>query len=210
MKASASLLLPILVLLVQSLWRSCALGVCRVQPARKLSNRNVHGGSQSSSAFAPPRYLAASTNDDQDEKFGFTQRIESIKSLVIGGLAGSVAVAPIAALNDLWLRNAMSSSASVAIVNAVSQWEFDTDMASFQAGLFAICYRYCVRKDENPQLGSGVVAAFALTRTLSRVVVPSYCSAIPLDCKCIDRESILVSVVSSDRFERVYLEPCAM
>ena len=32
------------------------------------------------------------------------------------------------------------------ITNGVAQWEFDTDMGSIESALFAIVYRYCVRK----------------------------------------------------------------
>lgn len=49
--------------------------------------------------------------------------------------------------------------------------------------LFAIVYRYCVREDDdNEMLNMGVIGAFVLVRTLGRVTVPSYCTAVPLDC----------------------------
>lgn len=110
---------------------------------------------------------------DDDNKFGFGQRIESIKTLAVGAIAGSFAMAPVSALHDFVLLPAS---------NAMAQWEFDNDAASLEAGLFAIVYRYAVRTDENPQLKDGVVGAFALTRTLSRIVVPNYCTAITLNC----------------------------
>eukprot|EP00977_Amphora_coffeiformis_P029453 scaffold40816_cov168-Amphora_coffeaeformis.AAC.2 len=51
-------------------------------------------------------------------------------------------------------------------------------------GLFAIVYRYGVRQDSqvNPQLPQGLIGAFVLTRTLSRITLPSYCTAIVLHC----------------------------
>lgn len=106
-------------------------------------------------------------------KFGFKQRIESVKCAVVGGLAGSVALAPVSFLHSFVL---------LPPANPLSQWEFDTDMASLEAALFAIVYRYCVRLDTNPQLASGCVGAFAVVRTLARIETPAYCSAIPLDC----------------------------
>jgi hypothetical protein len=39
-----------------------------------------------------------------------------------------------------------------------------------------------IRDDNNPMLNQGVIGAFALVRTLSKVRVPSYCSFAPLDC----------------------------
>jgi len=56
-------------------------------------------------------------------------------------------------------------------------------MGSLESALFAIVYRYCVREeDDNDMLNMGVVGAFVITRTLSRIQVPSYCTAVPLDC----------------------------
>jgi hypothetical protein len=121
--------------------------------------------------------LAQSSGDSggDDDKFSFGQRIESIKTAVVGGLSGSVCVTPFTALHDLLLDGYKT--------NGVAQWEFDTDMAALQGALFAIVYRYCVRQsDNNPMLNQGVLGAFVLIRTLSRVRVPSYCSAIPLEC----------------------------
>jgi hypothetical protein len=114
---------------------------------------------------------------DSNKKFGFLQRIESAKCLIIGAVAASVAGAPLLFLHDVWLQASSSSSSSL------SQWEFDTDMAAVQGGLFAIVYRYCIREDENPQLNQGVIGAFVLTRTLGRITVPAACSALPLYCE---------------------------
>jgi len=56
-------------------------------------------------------------------------------------------------------------------------------MGSLQGALFAIVYRYCVREDDdNDMLNMGVIGAFVFVRTLSRIRVPSYCTAVPLDC----------------------------
>ena len=50
--------------------------------------------------------------------------------------------------------------------------------------LFAIVYRYVVRSDvaENKNLGDGVQTAFVLTRSLTAIHVPNYCTSAPLDC----------------------------
>lgn len=109
------------------------------------------------------------------DKFSFGQRIESIKCVVVGALSGGIALAPFTALHDIALGPEFS--------NGVAQWEFDTDMGSLEAALFAIVYRYCIREDENTMLNQGVIGAFCVTRTLSRIRVSSYCTAVPLDCK---------------------------
>lgn len=111
-----------------------------------------------------------------DNKFSFAQRIESIKCVVVGAIGGGLALTPFTALHDIIIgRGGL-------VQNGVAQWEFDTDMGALQAALFAIVYRYCVREDTNPMLNQGIVGAFVLVRTLSRVSVPTYCTAAPLDC----------------------------
>lgn len=119
----------------------------------------------------------ASAEDEDNNKFGFAQRIESVKCLAVGVIVGGFALAPFSGVHDLLLLDS-----SLVHTSGLAQWEFDTDMGAIQGGLFAIVYRYCVRMDTNPQLGQGVVGAFALTRTLGGIVVPSYCSAVPLNC----------------------------
>jgi hypothetical protein len=137
-------------------------------------NRNMDSNTMLSVQTSPE------DNNNDDNKFGFGQRIESLKCLVVGGFVGSVALAPFAALHDLVLLGVLAPIDT----NGLAQWEFDNDMASLQAALFAIVYRYCIRQDTNAQLNQGVVGAFVVTRTLSRIVVSPQCSAIVLSCKC--------------------------
>ena len=120
------------------------------------------------------RYITLSSsnnsNENGEDKFSFFQRIESTKTAVLGLLSGGILSTPFIALHDIPAYGAPS-------------WEFDTDMGSLQSALFAIVYRYCIREDDdNEMLNQGVVGAFVVTRTLSRVRVPLYCSAAPLDC----------------------------
>ena len=107
----------------------------------------------------------------EDNKFGMAQRVDSGKSLLLGLIVGSVGQAPVSFFHDV-----------VADSGGFAQWELDTDAAALEAGLFAIVYRYCIRQDKNEQLSQGVVGAFVLVRTLSRLRVPGYCSAVPLNC----------------------------
>ncbi len=128
-------------------------------------------------ANALPTALFAK-NANNEDKFSFRQRIESIKTAVVGLVSGGVASTPFIFLHDVLLP--VDSS----YTSGLSSWEFDTDMGSLQAALFAIVYRYCVREeDDNDMLNMGVVGAFVVVRTLSRVHVPSYCTAAPLDCE---------------------------
>jgi hypothetical protein len=122
----------------------------------------------SSTSFLIERSTTATNDNNNDNnKFGFWQRIDSIKSGVVGAIAGSLASTILLALHD----------------DLIQQWEFDTDGAAVSSGLFAIVYRYCVREDTNPQLAQGVVGAFALTRTIARIHVPiATCTALPLTC----------------------------
>jgi len=123
-------------------------------------------------AEAKPDSLA-----DATEKFTFDQKLESIKTGIVGLLSGGVAVTPVAFLHDYCFPG-------TTIPNGLAQWEFDTDTGSLAAALFAIVYRYSVRdgEEKNEMLPLGVIGAFAIVRTLSRVRVSYYCDAIPLDC----------------------------
>ena len=118
-------------------------------------------------------------NDDDDgdgeaNKFDMAQRIESLKSVVLGALSGGIALTPIAYLHLVVFSE----------VPSTAQWEFVTDMSSLEAGLFAIVYRYAVRsKDNNPMLNQGVVGAFVVVRTLANIQVTGTCQSVPLRCK---------------------------
>lgn len=109
-------------------------------------------------------------NNGNNDKFSMVQRLESIKCVIVGALTGGIAITPVAAIHD------------IVLLSSIPQWEFDTDTGSIEAALFTIVYRYCVRTDSNPMLNQGVIGAFCITRTISRIHVPSYCSAIPLNC----------------------------
>ncbi|CAB9528619.1 expressed unknown protein [Seminavis robusta] len=115
--------------------------------------------------------VASAETAEDDAKFGFGARIESFKCLVVGAFSGGIALAPVSLIRDCAVAQ-----------KSLAQWEFDTDAGALEAALFAIVYRYCIREDTNPQLKDGVVGAFVLTRTLTRIELPSYCSAVPVDC----------------------------
>mmetsp|Transcript_25177 Transcript_25177/g.29094 ORF Transcript_25177/g.29094 Transcript_25177/m.29094 type:complete len:333 (-) Transcript_25177:93-1091(-) len=124
---------------------------------------------------------ANNDNDNDNNKFDMTQRIESVKSIVLGALSGGLAVTPIAYLHYVTFATATSLASSVS--GGIAQWEFVTDMSSIEAGLFAIVYRYAIRKnDNNPMLNQGVVGAFIIVRSLSNIQVTDSCQSIPLRC----------------------------
>ena len=110
-----------------------------------------------------------STSADATGKFTFDQKLESIKTGIVGLLAGGVAVTPVAFLHDYFFPG-------TTIPNGIAQWEFDTDTGSLAAALFAIVYRYSVRdgEEKNEMLPLGVIGAFVIVRTLSRVRVSYY------------------------------------
>ena len=122
-------------------------------------------------------FLTGLQSEPQDtNKFNMAQRIESLKSVVLGAVSGGVACAPIAYLHYVYF--------SIADSGGIAQWEFVTDTASLQSALFAIVYRYAVRKnDNNPMLNQGVVGAFVIVRTLTNIHVSETCESIPLRCK---------------------------
>jgi hypothetical protein len=123
-----------------------------------------------SSVSSPPKKEAKG-------KSKLAQQFESVKTAIVGLFAGGIAVTPITALHDILFPGET-------ITNGLAQWEFDTDTGSISAALFAIVYRYCVREGEekDTMLPMGVIGAFVIVRTVSRVRVSYYCDAVPLDC----------------------------
>lgn len=125
---------------------------------------------------------SSSDPDADDEKFGMAQRIASVQSLVVGALAGSIALAVPEFVHQTILDSMLDLTPLG--VGGMAQFEFDNDMGAVISGLFAIVYRYCIRLDgDREQLKQGVVGAFTLTRALSRITVPvASCSSLPLSC----------------------------
>lgn len=81
--------------------------------------------------------------DDDTNKFDMKQRIESLKSIVLGAIAGGVAVTPIAYLHYVYFTTATAVSSSSlpslftdpsSPANGLAQWEFVTDTSSIEAG----------------------------------------------------------------------------
>jgi hypothetical protein len=108
------------------------------------------------------------------------QRIDSGKSFVVGAVVGSLAGAIPEGIHQLLIAPVFDWPSTV---SALAQFEFDNDAAGLLTGLFAIVYRYGLRQDTtNPQLNQGLIAAFVVTRTLARITVPEYCTAIILHC----------------------------
>lgn len=167
-----------LVVLVSTLLATPSADAFAPIPTRK---KHQYGSSRLINAPSQPTRLGtmcfmAANDKNDDDKFSFGQRIESTKCVVVGALSGGFSVVLFTALHDIAFGGEEFN-------NGVAQWEFDTDMGSLESALFAIVYRYCIRKDDNPMLNQGVLGAFVLVRTLSRIRVPPYCTAAPLDCK---------------------------
>ena len=66
-------------------------------------------------------------DDESSSKFDMAQRIESLKSIVLGAIAGGIGLTPIAYLHYVYFASATEP-------NGLAQWEFVTDMSSIEAG----------------------------------------------------------------------------
>ena len=74
--------------------------------------------------------------------------MSKVKSGALGLLVGGITATPVHYFaNNYFLHPP----------NPTGQWEYDTDMSSLEAALFAICYRYIVREADaaNPMLSQG-------------------------------------------------------
>ncbi len=153
----------------RSSWQSGSGGRRRTTSQnQKINNNDDYDDDDKNNAM-----INNDTIINKENKFSFYQRVESIKTALVGLLSGGILSTPIIALHDIPNNE-----------YGLASWEFDTDMGSLQSALFAIVYRYCIRQndDDNSMLKMGVVGAFIVVRTLSRIRVPSYCTAAPLYC----------------------------
>lgn len=134
------------------------------------------------------RLLTTNKKWDVDVPNEFGERIESVKAAVIGVSGGIAALLPYGMIKGVVLKFSAT-------------WEFEFDAWVLCLALFAITYRYAVRKDNNPNLKQGVVGSFAITKALSCIDVPDdLCTSIPINCGApfyLFSESMLVQGVAS-------------
>ncbi|MEB3217144.1 MAG: hypothetical protein VKN72_13070 [Nostocales cyanobacterium 94392] len=97
------------------------------------------------------------------------ERLESIKAGAVGSLSFSFLFILAAIFNNFLLNKYLTKLDSFSIFTQNSQWLISAGIAGFSGFLFAVTYRYIIRKDENPHLKSGAVMAFGLVRGLSQV-----------------------------------------
>ncbi|MEL6398309.1 MAG: hypothetical protein AAFO87_03165 [Cyanobacteria bacterium J06607_6] len=106
---------------------------------------------------------------NQASPFTPAERLESLKAALGGAIcAGLLSLAQL--LSHRWphlaslppLRDLFSSLAGLALLVTGA-------IALLSGALFALTYRYAIRRDDNPQLKAGVVLAFALVRGLAQV-----------------------------------------
>jgi hypothetical protein len=97
------------------------------------------------------------------------ERIESAKVAIAGGLTtGLVGFAWL--LTSRYLQGEMSWAVLQGGWNLANLTLLMNGAISALSGsLFALTYRYAIRRDDNPQLRSGVVLAFTLVRGLAEV-----------------------------------------
>jgi hypothetical protein len=98
------------------------------------------------------------------------ERIESLKSGVIGGLSVCFAFAIANLLNTLVLAKYVQT---LACLQSDVNWHLWVSgaVASFTGFLFGVTYRYIIRSDQNPQLKVGGVLAFGLVRGLTQIEI---------------------------------------
>ena len=97
-------------------------------------------------------------------QFTFTERIESLKA----GLTTAMA-AVVGTVMSLLVESTLISPVHDVSADAFLVWVVKVAIAMLSGFLFGVTYRYVVRQDDNSHLGSGVVAAFVVVRTLAQV-----------------------------------------
>jgi hypothetical protein len=114
-------------------------------------------------AFAMPSFSSViqERGSSLDELLS-TSNIEWIQGSLVAGLCGAIAMAPVSYCHyfDGNLQN-------------LAQWQFVVAAGSIQAAVFAIIYRYALRRDDEHQrqIHNQVVGAFTVVRTLANLYV---------------------------------------
>ncbi|MBE9197760.1 MULTISPECIES: hypothetical protein [unclassified Nodularia (in: cyanobacteria)] len=97
-----------------------------------------------------------------------TERLESLKAGIMGGLSVSLAFLMTSLVNSLVLAKYFPRLASLQM-EMNWHWWLSGGIAGFSGLLFGVTYRYVIRTDQNPQLKSGGVLAFGLVRGLTQI-----------------------------------------
>ncbi|MGF1518449.1 MAG: hypothetical protein ACFCVB_11675 [Nodosilinea sp.] len=136
-----------------------------------------------------------------ESPFTDEDRVESLKSAVLAGLAAGVAAA-VLLLAHRW--PAMGLGAALASLRAGlsgSTFWVSAVIAGLSGGLFGITYRYAVRQDNNSQLKAGVVLAFSLVRGLALVNVAAAVSLRGWPFAVAIAESLLIFATAATSLE---------
>ncbi|MDZ7994864.1 MAG: hypothetical protein RM022_025005 [Nostoc sp. EfeVER01] len=97
-----------------------------------------------------------------------TERIESLKAGIVGGLCVCFSFAIASLLNTLVLAKYFQT---LVCLHSDVNWPLLVSgaIATFTGFLFGVTYRYIIRSDRNPQLKAGGVLAFGLVRGLTQI-----------------------------------------
>lgn len=111
----------------------------------------------------------------ESEHLSFADRIESFKAGFLGAIASVFAFFAIAILHHILLNHILQKYLTG--VKLISSFELinplilliKLGMIGFSGFLFAITYRYIVRRDRNSHLKSGAILAFACIRSFGSI-----------------------------------------
>lgn len=101
--------------------------------------------------------------------FTDAERIVSLKAAMLGGFcAGLVSLMILGVHRALVMGTVVSFSGMFSNMTNLT-FLVNGAIAALSGALFALTYRYAIRKDQNVQLNAGVVLAFSLVRGLALV-----------------------------------------
>lgn len=90
------------------------------------------------------------------------ERIESLKSGLVGSVATAIAAIATHSITHLWLADDRQ-------ILLPWYWLVNGAIALITGFLFGVTYRYIIRDDANPHLKTGGVLAFSLVRGLAQI-----------------------------------------
>ena len=138
----------------------------------------------------------------------FAERLESLKVGCFGGLAATIGFGATVLPNQVLAR-----SFELAALEPGSLWILvaKAAIAILSGFLFAVTYRYVIRRDRNPHLRSGAVMAFGLVRGLAQLEAGLQTQIAVLPAVLLLGESValfaIVRLVLDGAIDRAWVKP---
>lgn len=130
-------------------------------------------------------------------KTGITERIDSLKSGIVGSIAVGITFSITLILHSLIFARYHEVLTILPQFSLTLQDFLRGTIAGFSGFLFGVTYRYIIREDQNVHLQSGAIVAFGLVRGLGQIDVSFSLSQSWVELIILLGESLLLFAVAA-------------